>query len=457
VLLGVALAVSSSAQGFYYKEIQKDGRIYVFNDAKKADMFEKSGEMGTGLTRPGVGPNGETVVADSEQALELFFFKHGIAQPVERPKPPTQKIEWRDGKTRITTDKAYMEISNRVQVRWTQEMPDKTVTLPGTAAAGDSKGSFRIRRAKFKLEGWFYKPELEYELQLNWPDVTGTPASRFLEDANLDWDISKKKTFRVRFGQFKAPYGRQQLTSSGAQQFVDRAQTDERYNPGRETGLALWGTLGSNKLDWRVMVSNGNGRSQSSNDNSKYLYSARVQWQPNGATRMNQWGSGALVTEGDLGDSAGKPLYAIAANFAKNNRFNATTNVDNDDTQWSGDYTFKYKGFASVAEYHYRRTEPEGATPGVAGPKFKDKGYLVQGSYAWKAPGPAAFWELAFRYSDVDPSDLRSGNNRTEIGGAASYYYNKHNLKVQADYRQLKDKATNVKNEEVRVQTQFIF
>ena len=63
----------------------------------------------------------------------------------------------------------------------------------------------------------------------------------------------------MKFGQFKAPFGRQQLTSSGAQQFVDRAIQDARYNDARETGLSLWGTLGANKLDWRVMMSNGNG------------------------------------------------------------------------------------------------------------------------------------------------------------------------------------------------------
>lgn len=135
----------------YYKEIAKDGRIYVFNDAKNAMAFEQSGEMGKSLTRVGVGPNGETVIADGETALELFFFKHGMAEVVERRRPPMQKIEWRDGKTRITTDKAYLDISNRIQTRWTQEMPDESVQLGGTAAKGDSKGSFRIRRAKFKL------------------------------------------------------------------------------------------------------------------------------------------------------------------------------------------------------------------------------------------------------------------------------------------------------------------
>ena len=149
-----------SAQGLYYKEIRKDDRIYVFNNAKNAELFEKSGEMGRSITRLNAGPKGETVVADSEEALELFFFKNGISEVVEKPAPPVQKIEWRDGKTRFTLGKTfYMEMSNRIQPRFTYEMPDNSVQLPGTGNAGDSKGSFRIRRAKFKLEGWFYKPE----------------------------------------------------------------------------------------------------------------------------------------------------------------------------------------------------------------------------------------------------------------------------------------------------------
>jgi phosphate-selective porin OprO and OprP len=459
LLLGLVVATSSWADGLYYKEIAKDGRIFVFNDAKRAEAFEKSGETGTGLSRVGAGPNGETVFADSETALELFFFKHGIAQSVEKPKPPVQTIVWRDGKTRFTLgNNFYLEMSNRIQPRFTLQLPDDSVQVAGTGAKGDSKGSFRLRRAKFKLEGWFYKPELEFELQLNWPDVNGTPPARFMEDANIDWDISKKKVFRVRFGQFKAAYGRQQLTSSGAQQFVDRADTDARYNPGRETGIALWGTLGGNKLDWRAMVSNGNGRSQDANDNDKYLYSARVMWQAVGNTRMNQWGSGALFTEGDLGDSAQGALFALAGNVLNNSFYNVTTGNDLKNTQYSGDYIFKYMGFSSVGEYHYRESTPE------TGAKFKDKGVLLQASYAVKGPGVVpggGFWELALRYSTIDPSSLVSNNDREEIGGALSWYANKHILKVQADYRQIKDDAANsgkgTKTKEFRLQTQFIF
>lgn len=374
-----------------------------------------------------------------------------------RPTPPVQTIVWRDGKTRITMGSAaYLEMSSRIMVRYTHEIPDESVQLAGTAARGDTKGSFRIRRAKFKLEGWFYKPWLQYETQMNWPDASTAQPNRFVEDANINWDVTKgRQKLMVRFGQFKAPYGRQQLTSSGSQQFVDRAETDARYNPGRETGIALWGKTSDNKLEWRAMASNGNARSQALNDNTKFLYSARVMWQPSGAVALGTWASGALWAEGDL-DTSDRPFFAVAGNFLKNDKSFATTAGDTDDTQWSADVIFKRRGFGVLAEYHYKNAKPE------TGAEFKDKGWMGQASYAFKSrTGPAAFWEIAARYGEIDPSSLRGGDKRKEVGGALNYYYNRHNLKVQADFRNLKDTAANAgpgtSTNEFRLQTQFIF
>ncbi len=441
-----------------------------------AARFEASGETGAGITRPGAGPNGETVVADSETALELFFFKHGLSEKVERPKPPTLNVVWRDGKTRMTLGKAaYIEMSSRIQPRFSLEMPDENVKLGGTEKAGDMKPSFRIRRAKFKLEGWFYKPQLEFELQLNWPDASTSQPNRFVEDANIDWDVTGKKMVRVRLGQFRAPYGRQQLTSSGSQQFVDRSIVDERYNPGRETGLALWGTLLDHKLDWRVMASNGNGRSQSANDNARLLYTARLQYQLLGSARMNQWASGQLMTEGDLGDSAAGPLLAVAANILHNDRHFASTSAgssNNKDLQYGGDFLFKLRGFSAIAEYTMRETEKqlfteiteEDAKKVVESidPKYRDQGFHLQASYAFKtgALGPGSMVEVAGRYARIDPSDAKQNDRRTEVGAAVSYYYSKHNFKLQADFRQVKDEAKKEgeqKSNELRLQWQFIF
>ena len=231
LVLGLAVAVSSWAQGMFYKEIKKDGRIYVFNDAKRAEAFEKSGRDGhRPHARSARARTGETVFADSETALELFFFKHGISQVVERPKPPVQTIVWRDGKTRFTLgNNFYMEMSNRIQPRFTYEMPDDSVQLPGTGGPGRQQGQLPHPPRQVQARGLVLqaRARVRAAAQLARRERHARPAS-FLEDANIDWDISKKKTFRVRFGQFKAPYGRQQLTSSGAQQFVDRADHGRR-------------------------------------------------------------------------------------------------------------------------------------------------------------------------------------------------------------------------------------
>ena len=105
-----------------------------------------------------------------------------------------QTIVWRDGKTRITTDNAYLEISNRVQVRFTEEFPDEQHAAARYAPKRATfAASWRIRRAKFKLEGWMIRPWLTYELQLNWPALTSaaTNVGALLEDAMFDVDLSK--------------------------------------------------------------------------------------------------------------------------------------------------------------------------------------------------------------------------------------------------------------------------
>lgn len=52
-----------------YQEVKRDGRLYVFYSLKQKENFEKTGEMGKGIIKIGYGPNGETVVFDSEDAV----------------------------------------------------------------------------------------------------------------------------------------------------------------------------------------------------------------------------------------------------------------------------------------------------------------------------------------------------------------------------------------------------
>lgn len=451
VAIVLAFASSAFAQGLYYKEIRRDDRIYVFNLAANAERFEKSGELPSGaITKAAAGLSGETVIADNPRALQLFFFKHGISQVVPEPPP---LIVWRDGKTRITTENAYLEISNRVQVRFTEELPDDATQLSGTREPGDPRGSFRIRRAKFKLEGWILKPWLTYETQVNYPAVSGSNPGALLEDAAFDVDFSEGKgLFRVHAGQFKVPFGAQELTSSGNQMFVDRALVSNSFFRGRDTGVALWGATPNNRIEWRIGLFNGNGLTRTTNDNDKFQYNARVMWQPNGSERLNQraWVTGALYSESDF-ESTKTPIYAVALNWEHQNNFNATTGNDQKWNAISIDGIYKFRGFSANGMYAFAARTPE------AGPRFDSSGGFLQ---AGKLFGDRRY-EVAFRYGTFDPTDRTSHNTTREVRGALNYYYARHGLKWQNDFGRVNVRtgpATDgVKTFEIRSQLQFVF
>jgi phosphate-selective porin OprO and OprP len=455
LVLILATAAGAAAQGSFYREVEKDGRIYVFNNMTQFADWEKSGEMGIGITLLGYGPGGETMVFDSEEAIHLYNYKHNRpGDPRPQPTPaPRPTVSWRDGATTLLfPGVAQVKISNRVQVRYSHEMPDDTLTLPGTGGPGDSRGSFRIRRAKFKVDGWFYRSWLLYELQTNWAAIAGGAVNTLLEDANINWDITKgERKFMVKFGQYKVPFGLQELTSSGSQQFVDRSQVSNTYARGRDTGIQLWGRLLGDKIEWRAGAFNGNGLTRTINDNDKFQYNARLMWQPNGSQVLNQraWVTGALYSESDF-ESTTAPIYAVAINWDSQNNFNATTGNDQKWQAFSLDGIYKYKGFSVNGMYAFANRKPE------TGDEFNADGYFIQAGKLFSRRR----YEVALRYGESDPSDLASRNTTKEARGVFSYYYARHGLKWQTDFGQVEvQSGTNptVKTFEIRSQLQFVF
>lgn len=427
MVLAMGLAASAFAQvtGLYFKQVEKDGRIYVFNTPERYKSWAASGEVGTAITLIGRGPNGETVIAENETALDLFLFRNnlpGYERPTPKPPSPDHTLTWKDGKTTLQTKTAQLVLSNRMQVRFTETDPE----------VGSGKGSFRIQRMRTKLDGWIYSKNLTYELQVDW---TEAPA---LRDARITYDFTKgSKQFMLSAGQYKVPFGRQELTSSGSQQFVDRSIASSEFAKGRDIGLQLHGLLGGGKIDWRVGAFNGAGRNQASNDNDKYQYNARLTWAVIGDPKFS---------EGDF-DSTDSPLFALGAGYESNNKHGATTGNDNNRSIVAADAVFKFKGLFAFAELFNGDNDPE------TGAGYKSKGLTTQLGYFIV---PQKF-EVAGRYAVVDPTDAARNDRRIETGVVLGYFVNKHNNKIQLDFRQIKDEKKNVKDKEFRLQYQIIF
>jgi hypothetical protein len=423
-VLLLASQLPAQVMSLFYQEVEKDGRIYVFNTPEGLAQWKATGEMGKSITLIGRGPNGETVVAENETALDLYLFKHGLpAYERPTPKPPTIPFDlsWKDGKTTVKTKNAQLVLSNRLQVRWTETDPE----------GAPSKGSFRIRRFKTKLEGWAYSKNLTYELQVNWPDPQP------LEDANIAYDFTGTKLLTLKAGQFKVPFGRQELTSSGSQEFVDRSMVSAEFAKARDIGLELGSQLAGGKLEARFGIFNGAGRNATANDNNRYQLDARLTWQP--------WGDAKYV-EGDPEGST-QPLLALAVQYEANDRRGATAGNDIKRKTQGADFVFKYKGLFLFGEHFSADDTPETGRP------YTREGFNLQAGY-FVIPQTL---ELALRYAQLDPSDLVRHDTRKEKGVALGYFFNKHAHKLQADFRRLSDKATGKDTDEIRVQYQLIF
>lgn len=62
-----------------YFEVPKDGKIYVFISPKAKAEWEKTGKLGgKPVTGIGYGPNGETVMFESETAQKEYDKRHDI-------------------------------------------------------------------------------------------------------------------------------------------------------------------------------------------------------------------------------------------------------------------------------------------------------------------------------------------------------------------------------------------
>jgi hypothetical protein len=141
----VALASGAFAQSnlnYFYNEVAKDGRIYVFANGARFDAFEKSGgaEIGVAITRPGYGPNGETVVFDSEDAINLYNYKHNLpGEYFPKPKEAAKPV-----------DNFKIAVGTTIFADYTyQDAPNVTDADKNSVHAS----SFEVRRAYINVTG----------------------------------------------------------------------------------------------------------------------------------------------------------------------------------------------------------------------------------------------------------------------------------------------------------------
>jgi len=240
------------------------------------------------------------------------------------------------------------------------------------------------------------------------------------------------------------------------------------FKPARDVGLVIHGKVADGLLAYNLGWYGGVGQSKVRSGSNNGALGARVAINPFGEMPYS---------EGDL-DHSQKPLLGMGvgyfmdtlkktgtSSFESNNlsfagssgwlgkgasTFGSSEKVDIDTLGF--DLGFKWMGFSAQGEYFWGQ-----ATGQNSDAKIRAHGYYAQAGY-FVIP---KHLELAMRYSYVDPNRDVSNDRQMETQGAISYYFNKHNLKLQGDVSNIhKENGTSKKDTDdvqYRVQAQIIF
>jgi phosphate-selective porin OprO and OprP len=359
-------------------------------------------------------------------------------------------------------EKFQMAVGGRLQTRYTYTDGDDNTLTPDASR-------WEVKRMKFWMNGYAYTKDLTYLLQV---DFVSGGSSRLLEHAYLNYRLMDE--LQILAGQTKVPFGRQWINGSGSQQFVDRSFASDAFRPGYDSGVKLSGDLFGGLSTYEIGAYGGAGQSATraaNGDNTTTAVAARVTANPFGKM---------AYSESDL-DNSPKPLLSIGANyygntlkktgattasatgFEANNitlagssgwlgrnagRFSTSEKVDID--SYGIDAAFKWQGLFALGEYIYGRGEGDDT-----GATVRAHGWHAQAGYCII---PKTL-EVALRYSFVDPNRVVSDDQRTDVAAAVSYYFNKHNLKLQGDVTNAHDqsKGDGVDDQIYRLQAQVIF
>lgn len=346
--------------------------------------------------------------------------------PVEAQQtPPDTKVDASRGGITISSGVNSLTIGARVQVRWTlddREEFDGDTAGAGVGESDDPLSQFDVPRLRLTLSGGVYRPWLRYSFQFELSRTSGEGGSR-IKDAIIEVRPAGRP-YRIAIGQFKAPFGLQQLTSSGRLQFVDRAITDAKFNPGRDMGVMFAGTAMERKVGYEAGVFNGAGESIRQN-NGSHLLVGRVFFDPWGPYTLAEGSADAPenpVIHFGAGIRGGKPIRGRSPS-------SVVERPDNE-TAYNVEFAYKSRRLFGTAEHFWMTDEQENP---LDARDINARGFHAQASYA-VVPRTVEVAMLVGRIegdTDVDEAAL------TEIRGVASYFWQAHNLKLQVDVGQL--------------------
>jgi hypothetical protein len=256
-------------------------------------------------------------------------------------------------------------------------------------------------------------------------------------DVFVNWH--RLPELNVKIGQYKAPFGLEQLTSDTKLFTVERTLASSALTPERQIGIQLWGKPFANLwpeqkdlLTYYAGIFNGTGRNVTVNDNNEFMYVGRLEAQVLRSKILN--GQDLNVKIGVNGvssrDDSGTVLSSSLREGADGSLGSFSYPSAGERQAYGVDVSLHAGPFDFVAEYLNQRIRPRDAA-GVAPrfTEFRPDGYYLQGSY-FIIPKKL---QLVSKFESFNPDQLADDDIHSVTGGL-NYYLKGDDIKLLANY-----------------------
>ncbi len=378
------------------------------DEAAPADIGDTAPSDGE-VTQP---PEPEEVVAEEVAPAEI-----------EREEKPSE-VGYDKGFFIKTGDGKYaLKLSGRVQPFYT-----------GTFNKGDGndKHAFEVRRGRITIEGHAHSRSVGYKLQTDF-------GKGFLTLKDFHGDVKLADDVWLRFGQWKRPFSRQQINSSGRLEITDRAITDKAFGTGRDIGVALRNDYEkSPDFEWIVGVFNGSG------DAAKFVPTVNDDGEVTGGAFTNVPGKFRPAVIGRIGlNDGGIKGYSEADLEGGPLRWGAGASVwiegdydggENAQQKVELDYIVKASGFSTTGGF-YAMTSQTDKQP-FSSQELSHVGFHLQGGYMMTphVQGVARF-ALVDAQTDFEDGSVK---DQQEISIGGNYFGFGHDAKLAGAVRFIK-------------------
>jgi hypothetical protein len=279
----------------------------------------------------------------------------------------------------------------------------------------DFRGGFEMRRTKLKLKGHAFD---------DWGfGFTGafsrSSGDMGLEDAYVKREIGEG--MELKFGQFKGPFMREELTSSSRQLLVERSLVNEAFNQGFMQGVQL----GYETDQWRFMAMFSDGFASANTsaltEDVDYAFTGRAEF----LMDQGDWGRFKDFTS-PMDDEGFAALFGVAAHYQHDERGtgDGSGGPGDDESDFfaiTADASLEFGGSNLFASFVWADVDNN------ISDDFSPWGFTVQGGIYLNEDV-----EVFGRYEYGD-SDMSSSEDLNILTAGVNYYMQGHKAKWTTD------------------------